>query len=185
MGKHKLSLNFPDTTNEGVVLIDDISTYDPLLTVTCPNLQITPPGYTMPASIDPLSTGFRLVLNSCSLGITPTGQCSTALPNLQDGPWNVRYSVAPNDDVYVEYWYMRTVKAMNRYYGLLCALNIPCCLPDQEMIYILQQLDIIRNFILSAKVTVENCGHDVEAGVNQLKFANELMDKMSRRKPFC
>jgi len=185
MGQHILSLQAPDTTNEGILLLDDTSSYDTLLPVTCMNLQITPPGYSVPASIDPLVTGFRLIMNSCSLGITPTGGCGYSLPNLQDGLYHIRYSVSPNDKVYVEYDMLRTVKAMNRYYGLLCRLNLECCLPDQETIYQLRELDIIRNFILSAKVTVESCSHDCEAGINQLRYANSLMEKLSRRKPFC
>jgi hypothetical protein len=185
MGKHILSLDIRDTLNQGILLIDDTSTYDSLLPVTCPNLQITPPGYSVPASIDPLVSGFRLILNSCSLGLTAAGGCSTALPGLEDGLWRIRYSVSPNDKVFVEYYYMRTVKAMNRYYKLLCGLRLKCCLPDQETIYLLQQLDIIRNYILSAKVTTEECGHDVQDGINQLRYANALMDKMSTRKPYC
>lgn len=185
MGRHILSLGIPTTCNESVLLIDDISTYDSLLPVTCPNLQITPPGYTVPASIDPLTNNFRLVLNSCTLGISPAGACSMELPTLEDGVWRIRYSVSPNDTVYVEYYYMRTVKAMNRYYSMLCTLNIPCCQPDQETIYILQEMDIIRNFIVSAKATVEGCQHDCAAGINQLRYANFLMSKMSYRRPFC
>lgn len=185
MGKSILSLRFPDLTNEGILLIEDTSTYNPDITPTCPNLQITPPGYKTPASIDPLTTGFRLVLNSCTLGISSPGDCSTNLPNIQDGPYYIRYSISPNDKVYVEYWYMRTVKAMNRWNELLCALKIPCCLPDQEMVYAIQQLYLIRAFIDSAKVTVEECGHNIQEGVNQLRYANALMAKMSARRPGC
>ena len=182
MGKHILSLRIPDLCNEGILLIDDTSTYDSLLPVTCLNLQICPPGYKVPASIDPLRTGFRLVLNSCSLGISSVGDCSQSLPNLQDGLYRIRYSVAPNDKVFVEYYHLRTVKAMNRYMTILGNMGIPCCLPDQETIYILQELDFIRNLLISAKATTENCGHDPEIGINQLRYANALMDKLSRRK---
>ena len=184
MGKHILSLYIPDCLNEGILLIDDVSSYDAVLPVTCPNLQITPPGFSTPASIDPLIQDFRLVMNSCSLGISTAGQCGAGLPCLPDGIWNIRYSVSPNDKVFVEYKYLRTVRAMNRYYGLLCDVNLQPCLPDQETIYELQQLDIIRNFLISAKVTVEQ-QHVLDDGINQLRYANALMDKLSRRKPSC
>jgi len=124
-------------------------------------------------------------MNSCSLGISAAGACSPELPGLPDGIWNIRYSISPNDKVFVEYKYMRTVKAMNRYNAMLCSLKIPCCQPEQTTIYLLQKLDIIRNFILSAKVTVESCQHDGEAGINQLRYANFLMDKMMVRRPYC
>lgn len=184
MGKHILGLEVRPTTNEGVLLIDDISVYDPLLPVTCPNLQITPPGYTTPASLEPADAGFRLTLSTCAVGLSSPGDCASALPKFPDGIYNIRYSVSPNDKVYVEYKYLRTTAAMNRYYALLCALNIPCCLPDKEMLYYLQSLDTIRNFILSAQITVEQ-EHNFQDGINQLRYANALMDKMRMCKPFC
>lgn len=184
MAKHILSLEIPYTTNEGIFRLDDTSIYATDIPVTCPNIQILPPGYVVPASIDPLMGGFRLILNSCTLGISPAGDCSQSLPNIPDGLFNIRYSTSPNDKVWVEYKHLRTVKALNRYYELLCSLKLPCCLPDQEMEYMLKELDIIHNYILSAKVTVENC-HRIEDGMNQLRYANELMDKLSTKKPFC
>jgi hypothetical protein len=184
MGQHILSLSIPDLTNEGILLIDDTSTYDSLIPVSCPNLQILPPGYSVPASIDPLNSGFRLIMNSCTLGITVGSSCAASLPILPDGIWNIRYSVSPNDQVFVVYDYMRTVKAMNRYYNMLCNVRLKCCLPDQETIYLLQELDIIRNYILSAKMTCE-IQHIQDDAINQLRYANLLMDKLSTRKPFC
>jgi len=184
MGKHILGLQIMDTVNEGIFRLDDISIYDPALPVTCLNIQILAPDYKTPTSIDPLASGFRLILNACTLGLTSIGNCTNSLPCIPDGIYHLRYSVAPNDKVYVEYDHLRTVKAMNRYYKLLCAVNLPCCLPDKETEYLLRELDIIYNFILSAKVTVENC-HTLDDGINQLRYANMLMDKMSTRKPFC
>lgn len=184
MGKHLLSLNLPAVTNDGILLIDDTSTYDTLIPVSCPNIQITPPGYTSPTSIDPLVSGFRLVLNACTLGIVTANGCSEGLPCIPDGIYDIRYSVAPNDSVWVSYKVLRVVKAINRYMNLLCGVNLKCCLPDQEAIYQVQQLDLIYNFILSAKSTVENT-HNFTDGLNQLRYANHLMDKMSSSKPFC
>lgn len=184
MAKHILSVEVLETCNEGIFRIDDTSIYDPSLPVTCPNLQILPPGWKTPTSIDPLAGGFRLILNACTIGITTAGNCSQSLPCLPDGIYHIRYSVSPNDQVYVEYDYLRTTKALNRYYALLCAVNLKCCLPDKETQYILSQLDIIYNFIVSAKVTVENC-HVNDDGINMLRYANMLMDKMSTKKPFC
>src|SRR5690349_6932993 len=103
MGQHILSLDIRDTCNLGILLIDDTSTYDSLLPVACPNLQITPAGYTVPASIEPTTAGFRLVLNACTIGIVNSTQCGQSLPELPDGIWRIRYSVSPNDKVFVEY----------------------------------------------------------------------------------
>lgn len=184
MSKHILSLEVLPTTNQGIFRLDDTSIYASDLPVSCPNIQILPPGYKVPASIDPLASGFRLVLNACTIGISGATDCSQMLPNLPDGMYHIRYSVSPNDKVYVTYQHLRTVKAMNRLNDLRCAVNLQCCLPDQETIYLLQQFDLIEGFLKSAKVTVENC-HKFDDGVNQLRYANQLMDKMSTTKPFC
>ncbi len=184
MAKHILALSIPNTTNEGILLIDDISVYDTVLPVTCPNLQITPAGFTYPASIEPDTKGFRLVLSACTIGIVSPGGCATGLPALPDGIWDIRYSVSPNDGVFVSYKILRVVKALNRYMNLLGKLRLPTSLPTQELIYQLQQLDLIYNFILSAKVTVEDF-HIYDDGINQLRYAESLMDKMSSSKPFC
>lgn len=183
MGQHILLLNFPSVTEEGVIVVEDISVYDDILPVMCPTLQVTPPGGNS-VIFDTSGTGWHTVLNACSIGLLPSTGCSESCPCLPDGIYNFRYSVAPNDQVFVEYNVMRTVQAMNRYFHLLCGLNIQCCIPDKELQYQLSQLDIIRNYILAAKLAVEECNRP-EDGINILLFANTLMDKMSRCKPWC
>lgn len=183
MGKHILRLRIPSMTDEGVFVIEDISTYDSVLPVSCETLQVTTPG-AMSSTLVTVSRGFRSVLNACTVGILPGSSCGDSCPALPDGLYNVRYSVSPNDTVFVEYYHMRTTRAMNRYHNLLCHLDLQCCLPDQETQYQLQELDIIHNFILSAKVTAENCHHPQDA-INQLRYANHLIDKLSTKRPFC
>jgi hypothetical protein len=194
MSKHILQLNFPDSPNEGVFLIDDISIYDGLaagisgttatgLPVACANLQITPPGFTTPTLLSVIPQS-HLVLNACTLGFLPPSGCGNGCPAIDDGMYNVRYSVAPNDKVFVEYKILRTVRAMNRYYGLLCRVGLTPCLPDGDVQAQLRDLDIIRNYLLSAKLTVENI-HQYAEGMNQYKFAVELMDKMSFEPKRC
>ena len=183
MGQHKLFLDIPDTSELGILVIKDISSYDDILPVTCPTLQITPPGYGS-IVITPESTGFDLVLNACQVGLISASGCTSICPTLPDGIWTIRYSVAPNDQVYVVYRYMRTVEAMARYFQLMCALNVQCCTPSAELIYQMQQLDIIRNYILAAKLAVEECNRPSD-GINILRFANSLMDKLSSCKPAC
>ncbi len=185
MGKHILSLRIPEVANEGIFIIEDTSIYDSLIPVSCMNLQILPPGYSSPTSITPTVTGFRLVLNACTLGIIGPTNCYNGCPNITDGVYNISYSVAPNDSVYVQYNYLRTTGAIIRLNTMLCQLNMQCCLPSREEEYQLKELDIIRNFLLSAKINVENNCGDIKDGVNQYKYAVQLMDKLSRRKPFC
>ena len=210
MGKNILQLNFPDCTNEGVFLIDDISFYDPnlsgagstsasatsttanissrspcdQLSLSCANLQITPPGFTTPTLLGLSYSGFRLVLNACLLGICVPSACASNCPSLPDGLYNVRYSIAPNDQVYVEYKILRIVEAYNRYINMVCKIGLTPCLPDADVQSQLRDLDTIRNYLISAKATAENL-HQFTDAIEQYRFAVDLMDKMSYEPTRC
>ncbi len=194
MGKHILKLSFPDCTDESVFLIDDISQYDGLaagisgststgLPVVCANLQITPPGFFHPTSLSVVPQS-RMILNACQLGIAASTQCVSNCPNMDDGLYNVRYSVSPNDQVYVEYKVMRIVSATNRYYGLLCRVGLTPCLPDADVQEQLRNLDIIWNYLLAAKLAVE-MKHQFADGISLYRFAVGLMDKMTNEPTRC
>jgi hypothetical protein len=184
MAKHILALNFPDTSNEGIFRIDDESIYDPSLGVSCLNLQILPPGAMYPSVIEGFNSGFRLVLNACTIGIMGPSSCADSCPGLQDGIYNIRYSVSPNDRVWVEYKHMRIVHALNRWNDLLCRVKLTACLPDQGTEQQLRELDIIHNYLISSKVTCED-EHVFDDAINQYRYALTLMDKLAYKKPFC
>ena len=182
--QHILQIDVPNTYNEGVFLIRDISIYASGLGVTNQSLQITPPGFTTPTVIVPTTENFQYVLNACSLGIVgPTG-CSDMCPNIPDGIYGIYYSVSPNDQVYVGYQYMRIVSAINRLNALLCKLRLPNCLPSQELTYELNNISLIRNYLISSQT---NCNdlHQLQDSVNQYRFAIDLMTKMVTRRPYC
>lgn len=183
MGKHVLSLRIPEVYNEGILLVEDTSIYDPLLGINCPTLQITYPGALQPVAIS-VQSGFRAVLNACMIGLLPTVQCSDQCPCIPDGIYNIQYSVQPNDKVFVEYNHLRVTKAINKWKGLLCQLDLQCCVPSAEMAQLLNEMYIIRGYISAAVASVENC-HKNQDGINLLLFANSLMDKLSRKKPWC
>lgn len=183
MAKNILQLNFPPSSNEGVFLIDDISFYNSDIKPRCGNLQITPPGFTTATTID-VTPGFRLVLNACMLGFLPANDCTECAPGLPDGLYNIRYSVAPNDKVFVEYKIFRTVEATNKYKSLLGNIGLSPCLPDKEMQYQLQQLDLIRNYLECAKVTVEDI-HQFTDGMNLYRYALDCIEKMQRQPNRC
>ena len=188
MRKHILQLDFPDTYNEGIFLINDTSLYDgwvngvptgsaTALPISCGNLQITSPGY-ITATTLAVSPGFNLILNACGLGVSTSANCVTSCPILTDGMYNIRYSVSPNDSVYVEYKIMRITQALNRYHDALCKLNITPCLPSKELTYQLSQLDIIYDYLITAKALVEK-KHQFTDGMNIYRFAIKLLDKMT------
>lgn len=184
MAQHLLAIDVPNTYNESVFLVRDISIYTPLLSVSCQSLQITPPGFSTPTVIVPTVPNFQLVLNACSLGIAISTGCSDMCPNIPDGIYGIYYSVSPNTQVYVGYQYMRIVSAVNRLNGYLCRLQLPNGLPGQELTYELQNIDIIRNYLRSAQTNVNDL-HQLTDGMNNYRYAVELMNKMMTRRPYC
>jgi len=184
MTRHLLLLDFPPTTVEGVFLIKDISQYAPGLPIACPELQILPPGYSIPTVIGNLHPPFDLVLNACSVGIIGPLSCQSSCPNLPDGIWHIRYDVSPNSLVYVEYDVMRITHAMNMLMQLLCKLNLQPCLPDADVQKALSQLEFIRLMLLSSKVMIED-EHKAQDGMNQYRYAISLINKLSYTRSFC
>lgn len=203
MSHHILSLFFPENPNESLLLIDDTSIYDTnlltlnssssdssLLTpcdgiqVPCANIQVTPPGFMTPTSIDVNYGRFRLVLNACTLGICAPSNCAISCPDIPDGLYNIRYSVAPNDQVYVEYKILRITQAINRRNALLCKIGLTPCLPDKETQYQIDSLQTIWNYLIAAKTMVEN-KHQFTDGMNLYRFAIQCMDKMAFHPQHC
>lgn len=183
MGKHILSLYIPQVSNEGILVIEDTSIYDPLLGIDCPTLQIQYPGASQPVLID-VTPGFKAVLNACSLGMLPSGECSDNCPCIPDGIYDIRYSVSPHDKVFVEYAHLRVTRSLNSWNEVLCSLELQCCTPDADLQYMLNELYLIRMYIYSAVGSVENC-HEQQQGINLLRFANSLIAKLSKGKPKC
>lgn len=184
MAQHILQLQVNPTYNEGILLIQDTSIYTSLLPVSCQSLQITPPGFTTPTVITPLTQNFQYILNACSLGLVGSTGCSDMCPNIPDGIYGIYYTVAPNTQVYVGYQYMRIVSATNRLNEQLCKLSLPNCLPSQELQYELQNIDIIRNYLISAQTNVNDL-NNLQDGMNNYSYAINLMDKMVTKKPYC
>ena len=182
--RHILALDIPDISNEGILVINDLSIYTSALAISCPELQILPPGFGTPSVVNGFSTGFNLVLNVCTIGIMTANNCATSCPNLEDGIWHFRYSVSPNDKVYVEYDYLRTTKAITQLMGLYCNAGMKPCLPDQETLYMVQQLDLIRDYLTAAKGLVEQEHKQVD-GINLYRYALNLMNKFSDCRRSC
>jgi len=178
MARHVLSLEIPEVFNQCLIRVIDSSIYDPLVPIDCPTLQVTPPGFTIPVDITSLTPGFTENLTACTLGIQ-ISNCDNWLNNLSDGVYVFRYSVSPNDKVYVEYNYLRITTALNRYYKLLCCMDIAACEPNQIVTANLRELQQIRTLLDAAKAMVEY-NHQPVHGMNMLKFVNEKLSKLAR-----
>lgn len=172
--KHQLSLEIPDTNNVKIFRVADTSIYTEALQVKCGVLHITSPGFTTPVEIEVLPN-FNLVLNACTLGIVNTG-CDADSPALPDGIFHVRYSVSPNDKVYVEYNFLRVTQTLNIYNNELCKLELAACEPTAEIRARLDELRLIKAYVDAAKVKVEDC-NDPSKGMELLLYAKRRLDK--------
>lgn len=184
LSRHQLSLDILNTTNESVFIIWDTSLYSDQLAIDCPVLEITSPGYINPVYITtvdgsdigtgvtttPLAfPGACLVLNACTLGILTTG-CGVDAPAIADGLYHIRYSVSPNNKVYVEYDHLRITRLMNKLDSVRCRVNVGCCEPDSSKKAMLMEIALIEQLIKCAKNYVENCGRK-DDGLCMYQFA--------------
>jgi hypothetical protein len=172
--KHQLSLEVPDTNNCSVFRVLDTSIYDEHVPITCPKLEITSPGFNEPVVIDVLQ-GFNLILNGCTLGLQTSG-CGTTSERLPDGIYTLKYSVSPNDKVFVEYHYLRVCQTLNKYYNELCKLELAACEPEPDIKDALNELRLIKSYIDAAKAKVEQCSA-LQQGMDLFMYAQSRLQK--------
>ena len=100
---HVLYLDIIQTINLATLRVNDVSVYAEDAPISNAIIEITPPTYTFPSLALRVNRGFSTVFNSSNLRIAPaTGGVKSPLP---DGNYFIRYSVAPNQSVYVAYNY--------------------------------------------------------------------------------
>jgi hypothetical protein len=177
--KHQLSLEVPDTNNCSVFRIFDTSLYSPILEIDCGTLQVTSPGFNEPVSIQVLPH-FNLILNGCTLGLQQQG-CGSVSEILPDGIYNIKYSVSPNSQVFVEYNYLRICQTLNKYFNELCKIELAACEPEADVKDQLSELRLIKSFLDAAKVKVEYCENPQE-GMELFMYAQTRLQKIGN---FC
>lgn len=179
MANHVLSLEAPTTMNKCILRVVDTSIYNPLSPPVCPRLQITLPGFSIPVSFDDteISPGFILSLTACDLDLQTSG-CGSSYDDLPDGIYIIKYSVSPNDIVYVEYNHLRITKALWVIQCILCDLDLGTCDPPTAVKEKLQQLTLINRYLDAAKAQVEFC-HQPQKGMELFRYALKLLNKLS------
>ena len=177
MAQHQLALEIPDTLNTCLLRIVDMSTYNENVPVECPTLQITAPGFTTAAEIKDMGTEFAVNLTACDLGLQLTN-CGTFRNALQDGVYVIRYSVAPNDVVYVEYNHLRISDALTKINDLLCCLDVPNCEPVAPMKEKLREVTFLSTMLKAAKAKVEYC-HNPTEGMEIYTYVMAQLKKLA------
>lgn len=174
MASHRLGLSFTENSNANILKIEDMSVYNNLLSVTCTQLLILPPGFVTSTEINPLP-GFNSVFTACDLEVQKDN-CDAEYAELPDGIYAIRYSVAPNEYVYVDYNILRTVQWENKWREAICDLDISDCLPEREKNTKLEELMLLKSYVTAAKVKVEEC-HEATKGMNLFNYAVEQLTK--------
>lgn len=176
MANHVLSLEVPDVMNACVLKMFDTSVYAPSMPVICPTLNITLPGFNYSVEL-PVTENFNLSITACDLNLQTTN-CGTSYLNLPDGIYVIKYSVSPNEYVYVEYNHLRITQALIKWNELMCDLDISDCEPSTRTQSKLDQLRKIKLYLEAAKAKVETC-HEPKKGMKIYDYAMLLLDKMN------
>jgi hypothetical protein len=173
--RHQLSLEIPLVYNNRLLQVVDSSIYTSALPADCSRLEITVPGYVSSVAIT-VAKDFNRFLNACDLGLQTLG-CDTQTQPLPDGIYVVRYSVSPNDQVFVEYNHLRMTQVWNRYYTQLSNLTLASCEPDEEVKEELREFQLVRSFLDAAKAKVEY-SHEPHKGMELFVYAQRLLNRV-------
>jgi len=173
----QLALDFIQTMNPSVMRIADASNYSGP-PVTNPILTVLGPGYTTPGVINPTTFPFILNLSAYDAGLLPTPTPIVDYPEFPDGVYVVKYSIAPNTQLFVEYNHLRITKFLNNLQKAYCKIDNVGCMPSAELEEDLAKLRLIENMMKAAVAKVEIC-HKREAGSMMFQYANKLLDRFT------
>jgi hypothetical protein len=182
--KSRLSLEINPTANCSKLRIQDTSYYNPDIVVSCEQLFVTPPGFNNPTSIEPVTKEFNKAFTAIDLNMQVEGTEPTELP---DGLYYIKYSINPNEKVFVEYNYLRDCKVRKKYYEKLCALELIGCdteLEKKDKQGYVKKLQEIDFYLTAAKAYVEECNVP-KRGMDLFKYGSSLLDKIDLKCNYC
>ena len=121
----QLDIKVEELLNSKILIVKDASWYNPEIAVTNARIDLQYPGSTDYFSI-PVGKNFNYVINSNTLNITNVTH-SDNLSELPDGIWTIKYSICPNDELFVEYTFLRNTKQLIKWHNLYCSIQIDRC----------------------------------------------------------
>lgn len=170
----QLDIYIESILNPKILIVKDASWYNPDINPTNGKLDLQYPGSNQYFSI-PVGKNFTFIINSNTLNITNVTNSSN-LAELPDGIWTIRYSICPNDELFVEYTFLRNVKQLIKWHNLYCSLQIDKC-AKRKYLEELQKLREIKDIIDAAKYMAD-CGK-YEKSIELYNYADSLLDKFS------
>lgn len=174
MTSHILGLDVIPTTDSNIFHIFDTSSYSDSLGKTCMRVEIDIPGFTQTRLIN-VTPNFNIALNSYNFGITVGGDFLSPLP---DGIYDLKYSVSPNDKIFINKSHLRTVQIDNQLFDYRCKVKLSTCEPNYDVKQELNQINTIESYIKAAKCKLENC-YSPEEAMDLLSYAKKLLTKQT------
>lgn len=173
----QLGLQVIETGDPRTLRIVDNSVYSPGITVSCEQLHITPPGFTYPAAFE-VDKGFNSLFTSENLGLT---SANSAISDLPDGIYILRYSINPNEKMWVEYYHLRNTAQIKLYNELLCRLDLqPCDTVSKDLEANLKATYTAKMYMDAAKAMVEYCNAPKQ-GIALYEYATKLLEKIEKK----
>jgi len=152
-----------------------MSTYNPDIPVQNGIIEVTPPGFSCPVSF-PVDQDFSLTLNSSTLKIAPAIR-QEDLVDLPDGIYYYKYSIKPNDQLFVEYAALRNCALLQKYYYAICQLfSERPKITRREFEEKRSALIWIKELIDGSRWKVEECGEEKE-GIEMYNEALRLLER--------
>lgn len=179
MSKTTLSLLFFDSPDLKVIYAQDVSWYNPDITIETPLLEIIPPNYsTVYTVVYPVSK--LLVINSNSFNWSNSSNYSS-LTTLPDGLWTFHQSVNPNGVTRKTHYYFRITRLKQEIIKMISekmASDSVYCSPNDdwydEVYKMLSSLEVAK------QLSEICCKHD-EAKI----IYNQVLLKSKQLDPYC
>jgi hypothetical protein len=175
--RHQLSLEFPDYSNPEILAVTDTSQYAPELSVNCPLIQVVPPGFAQSIDI-PVAPGFMQLINACDL-LLQNDDCGYTRWPLPDGVYIIKYSISPNNKVWIEYTIMRVAGILQKYYQAEANLDLNACDPSEGIKERLKELRLIKSFIDASKSMVEHADQP-QKGMDLYMYAQNRLARLRK-----
>ncbi|MCA9495585.1 MAG: hypothetical protein KC589_01470 [Nanoarchaeota archaeon] len=170
----QLDIYIDEVLNPKLLIIKDTSWYNPDIVPSNGVIDVKNPIDNKIYSI-PVGKDFLFTVNSNTLNITNVSDFKQ-LKELPDGIWTVKYSICPNQELFVEYSFLRNTKQTIKWMNLYCKLDLEKCNKKnyQEE---LKSLRDIKDLIDAAKYKAD-CGK-YEQSLELYDRANQLLDSFS------
>lgn len=176
----RLNFDVTDTHNFKTLGLVDTSMYNPLLKIEDAKIEILPPGYAQAVSPFWMPKALN-IFNSNSLGIT-NAQCEEELADLPDGIYRVKYSVCPNDKLFIEKFFLRTDKIRCKYTQAFLTLDLSNLEEASEKAK-RKALEEVEFYIEGANAAANN--KDAKLASDFYKKADRLLSKYLANKDVC